>query len=66
MDKELLEILACPRCRKALVLKQENGKDVGLICPSCCIMFPINDDIPIMLMEEAIPINKDDIPCASS
>ncbi len=65
MDKKLLEILACPRCRKALVLKQEDAQDVGLICPACCIMFPIRDDIPIMLVEEAITINKDDIPCAS-
>ncbi len=66
MDKQLLEILACPRCHGDLTLKQEDGKDVGLICVACALMFPIRDDIPIMLMEEAKTINKDELSCVSS
>ncbi len=66
MDKQLLEILACPRCHGELKLKNENNKDVGLICEACSLLFPIRDDIPIMLIEEAIPINKDESTCASS
>ncbi len=65
MDKQLLDILACPRCHGELTLKQENNQDIGLICEACALLFPIRDDIPIMLMNEAKSINKDDSSCAS-
>ncbi len=64
MDKQLLEILACPRCHESLSLKQEGNKDIGLICCACSVIYPIRDDIPIMLVEEAKPINKDEEKCA--
>ncbi len=66
MDKQLLEILACPRCHGDLILSEENQKETGLVCCACALLFPIRDDIPIMLLEEAKPINKEDAPCASS
>ncbi len=53
MNKELLHILACPRCHGAIELITENGKDIGLACSACALLYPIRDDIPIMLMEEA-------------
>ncbi len=66
MDKQLLDILACPRCHGDLTLKQEKQENVGLICDACALIYPICDDIPIMLIEEAKPLTKDDKACASS
>lgn len=50
LKKELLDILACPRCKQAVVLS-EDGK--GLICSACRLLYEIRDDIPIMLIDEA-------------
>jgi len=53
INKELLDILACPKCKGDVHL---NEKEDGIICDSCKLMYPIRDDIPIMLIDEAIPI----------
>jgi uncharacterized protein YbaR (Trm112 family) len=53
LSKELLDILACPKCKGNIHL---NEKEDGIICDSCKLMYPIRDDIPIMLIDEAIPI----------
>jgi len=53
IDKELLNILACPKCKGNVHL---NEKEDGITCYSCKLMYPIKDDIPIMLIDEAIPI----------
>ena len=50
ISQDLLEILACPAC-KAKVELQPDGK--GLICVQCRRVYPIRDDIPVMLIEEA-------------
>jgi len=50
ISTELLEVLVCPICKSSLVLKQD---DKALKCPQCRRVFPIRDDIPIMLIEEA-------------
>ncbi|UCF31679.1 MAG: Trm112 family protein [bacterium] len=50
IDKELLEILACPKCKGPIEL-QEDGK--GLTCDTCRLRYRIEDDIPIMLIDEA-------------
>lgn len=50
LDKELLEILACPKCKGDLTYKE--GEQV-LECPVCRLRYPIKDDIPIMLIDEA-------------
>ncbi len=55
MDSELLSILACPKCRGPLSLMQCQGKDSGLECPACAVIYPIKDDIPVLLIEEAVP-----------
>lgn len=57
MNKELLNILACPKCRGSLLLQTIKGKDKGLICEGCSLLYPIRDTIPIMLIEEALPYN---------
>lgn len=50
LDQELLEILACPRCKGNLEYKQQEEQ---LVCLSCRLIYRIEDDIPIMLIDEA-------------
>jgi|TARA_B100000809_G_C15049348_1_gene498391 uncharacterized protein YbaR (Trm112 family) len=50
IDPELLEILACPKCKTAVVLVDN---DSGLKCRTCRRVYPIKDDIPVMLIDEA-------------
>ncbi|WP_319541523.1 Trm112 family protein [uncultured Pseudodesulfovibrio sp.] len=52
LNKELLDILACPKCKGGLELK--SGED-GLACAKCKIVYPVKDDIPIMLVDQAVP-----------
>jgi len=53
IDKELLNILACPKCKGDLKLEDDES---GLICTACKLKYRIEDDIPIMLIDEAIPL----------
>ncbi|MDL2316755.1 Trm112 family protein [Desulfovibrio sp. OttesenSCG-928-A18] len=53
MDKELLAILACPQCRGALELVHART-DSGLACTHCALVYPIRDEIPVLLIEEGI------------
>jgi uncharacterized protein YbaR (Trm112 family) len=53
ISKELLEILACPQCKGELSLTA--GED-GLVCRTCKLVYRIEDDIPIMLIDEAKPL----------
>ena len=57
MDKRLLEILVCPLCKGKLL-----HKDNELICRFDRLAFPIRDDIPVMLEQEArlIPLDEKD------
>ena len=50
IDAELLEILACPKCKGDIRLTKEED---GLICDACKLKYPIKDDIPVMLIDEA-------------
>ncbi len=50
IDSELLDILACPACKTPVTLVNEG---TGLRCGACRRVFPIKDDIPVMLMDEA-------------
>jgi uncharacterized protein YbaR (Trm112 family) len=50
IDKALLDILACPQCKREIHLS-ETGE--GIICDQCRLLYPISDDIPVMLIEEA-------------
>lgn len=51
IDKELLDILACPVCKESVKLTKDKK---GLKCSKCNRIYPIKDDIPIMLVDEAI------------
>ena len=48
LDKELLDILACPVCKTDVELKEDK-----LVCVKCGRKYPIQDGIPVMLEEEA-------------
>jgi hypothetical protein len=50
INQELLEILACPKCKGDIYL---NDAEDGLICDNCKLLYEIRDDIPIMLIDEA-------------
>jgi uncharacterized protein YbaR (Trm112 family) len=52
MDRELLDILACPKCKGPL--EAAPGGE-GLRCPACRLFYRIEDDIPVLLVEEATP-----------
>ena len=53
MDQQLLDILACPKCKGPVKLDEASK---GLVCNACRLIYPIEDDIPIMLVDEARPI----------
>jgi len=50
ISKDLLEILVCPKCKASLELKPDQS---GLKCVQCKRVYPIRDDIPVMLIDEA-------------
>ena len=50
VSKELLEILVCPICKATVELKPDQS---GLKCVECRRVYPIRDDIPVMLVDEA-------------
>jgi uncharacterized protein len=50
ISKELLDILVCPECRAKVELKPDES---GLKCVECKRVYPIRDDIPVMLIDEA-------------
>ncbi|MGD1987702.1 MAG: Trm112 family protein [Desulfobacterales bacterium] len=54
VSQELLDILACPKCKGDIHL---NDNQDGLICDHCRLVYEIKDDIPIMLIDEAKPLD---------
>jgi len=53
ISQELLDILACPKCKGDIYL---NDTKDGLVCDHCKLCYEIRDDIPIMLIDEAKPL----------
>ena len=54
--KDLLDILACPKCREKVTLSEDNN---WLVCEQCALKYPVEDDIPIMLIEESEQLDVD-------
>jgi uncharacterized protein YbaR (Trm112 family) len=54
LQPQLLAILVCPRCHGTLEYREH---EASLICPACRLRYPVRDDIPIMLLEEATPLD---------
>jgi len=55
IDKELLDILVCPKCKGDIRLTEAGD---GLICDACKLLYPVKDDIPVMLIDEALPLDQ--------
>ena len=53
LSPQLLAILVCPKCKGEL---QYNADASSLVCPACRLRYPVRDDIPIMLIDEATPL----------
>jgi uncharacterized protein len=55
LSMELADILACPQCKGGVELVRDGS---GLVCHACRLRYPIREDIPIMLIEEAEKIGE--------
>lgn len=53
--EELLEILACPKCKNAVTYEREENV---FICHTCKLKFPVIDGIPDFLLEDAEPLES--------
>jgi len=58
MDKKLLDILVCPICKGPLVYQKEQKE---LICKADRLAYPIRDDIPVMLEDEARHLSLEEV-----
>jgi uncharacterized protein YbaR (Trm112 family) len=56
LSKDLLDILVCPKCKGDLILLDDG---TGLVCPDCRLKYPVRDEIPIMLVDEASKIGEE-------
>lgn len=56
VDPKLLEILACPLCRTPV---RATADGAGLVCDTCRRRYPVVDDIPVLLVDEATPEPED-------
>jgi uncharacterized protein YbaR (Trm112 family) len=59
LDKKLLDILVCPSCKGPLLFDK---KKIELICKPDRLAYPVRDDIPVMLEEEARKLTDEEIP----
>lgn len=50
LDPKLLDILVCPACRSALAVDEQASE---LVCSGCHRAYPVRDDIPVLLVDEA-------------
>ena len=57
MDKKILDILVCPLCKSPLVYQKDTQE---LICKADRLAYPIKDDIPVMLEEEARQLDPEE------
>ena len=53
LSAKLLAILVCPKCKGALDYREV---EAALVCATCRLRYPVRDDIPIMLLDEATPL----------
>ena len=53
LPSQLLAILVCPKCKGPL---EHRESESSLVCPACRLRYPVRDNIPIMLIDEATPV----------
>jgi len=56
IDEELLKIIACPKCKGDI--EYVKGENECFNCHNCNLQYPIKDGIPIMLIDQALPLDK--------
>lgn len=54
LDPKLLEIIACPKCKGRLEPKPDGS---ALVCQACRLAYPVVDDIPDLIIEDAQPLD---------
>ncbi len=54
INKDLVDILACPKCKGSVKLSNDENT---LVCDKCKLAYEINDDIPVMLIDQAKDIS---------
>lgn len=61
LTSQLLGIIACPKCKGALDLTAERS---ALLCQQCALSFPVRDEIPVLLIDEAtvIIVERESLP----
>jgi uncharacterized protein YbaR (Trm112 family) len=55
LDPALLEIVRCPKCH-GKVSERASGAGSGLACEACKLLYPVVDEIPDFLVEDAVPL----------
>lgn len=53
VSPDLLALLVCPKCRGEL---EYHAAEQRLVCTTCRLAYPVRDDIPVMLVDEAQPV----------
>ncbi len=53
LSPQLLDVLVCPRCKSSLEYREA---EASLVCHTCELRYPIRDEIPVMLVDEATPL----------
>jgi uncharacterized protein YbaR (Trm112 family) len=62
LEKQLLDILACPECKGDLEYQHGEGVSERLICHHCRLAFFVHDNIPVMLLDQAQRLGDDPSP----
>jgi uncharacterized protein YbaR (Trm112 family) len=60
LDKELLEILRCPKCKGELEVEGSEGEQASFVCRTCKLRFPVVEGIPNFIVTEAEPVEPVD------
>jgi uncharacterized protein YbaR (Trm112 family) len=55
LAEDLKEILACPKCKGELEFRESEQR---IVCRACKLVYRIEDDIPVMLIDEATPLDE--------
>jgi uncharacterized protein YbaR (Trm112 family) len=55
LSQELLDILVCPKCKGELLYQEDKCR---LLCEACQLAYPVRDDIPVLLIDEAEPLSE--------
>ena len=53
LSPQLLAVLVCPKCKGELEYREQ---EASLVCHACRLRYPVREDIPIMLIDEATPL----------